>query len=442
MLKRAAYLDRIKNTKNDSCIKLIAGIRYSGKTFLLCQVISELKLSGIDDEHIIYLNCESDIFEIPRTTREIEDFITQKTSKTGKYYLFLDEIQTISGWEKFLAALLQQKKLDIYISVSDASPLLKDTSRREKKYVLINFKPFSFSEYMRFFVPEAKPGCGLLGRAMALKNSECDHFGNYMRYGGFPAAYIGLFDSLAGLSGIRDEDIETILSRLNGIYSSILLHDVIRRAKIRNVDLLERIINIIFLNIGKQNSAQNITQSLRKDRYTKNLSLVPSYLKALENAFVIKKIYRCNLSTGKILRISAKYFIGDHALLNAVKGIKENTSEGILENVLVHDLERREYVVYTGKFDGRYVDFVAKRGNIFILLQTISKKTGNEALLEQKTETLVLLNDNEKFSLQRKYVIFLDVDSSFGHETGAGTGIHYISLQDFLLLEDISQQSV
>ncbi|MDR1362462.1 MAG: AAA family ATPase, partial [Spirochaetaceae bacterium] len=338
MLERSAYLDKIKSIENDSRVKMVAGIRHSGKSFLFYQIISKLKMSGIDDEHIISLNFESAVFGVPRTSNEIETFINERTSKSGKYYLFLDEIQKVSGWEKAVNTLLQKRKLDIYISVSDAAPLLKTSSQYEKKYIVINFKPFSFAEYKQFFAPEAKPGSGLLNRAMALKNSEDDHFGNYMRYGGFPAVYTGLYDSYSGLSSINDENIKTINTRLNGIYSSILLHDVIRRAKIRNVELLEHIINIIFLNLGKENSVNNITEILRKNRYTKNLSLVQSYIKALENAFIIKKIYPCNLLTGKLPHTNARYFIGDHALLNAVMGMSENISVGTLENVLAHDL--------------------------------------------------------------------------------------------------------
>jgi hypothetical protein len=118
-------------------------------------------------------------------------------------------------------------------------------------------------------------------------------------------------------------------------------------------------------------------------------------------------------------------------------GMSENISVGTLENVLAHDLERRGYTVYTGKFDSRNVDFAAKRGNDFILLQTVSKNLDNETILEQKTETLAALNDDERFSTQKKYVIFLDVDASFSPETGTATGVHYISLQDFLLMESV-----
>jgi predicted AAA+ superfamily ATPase len=197
---------------------------------------------------------------------------------------------------------------------------------------------------------------------------------------------------------------------------------------------LEHIIDIIFLNIGKENSSQKITAHLRKKRYKKNLNLVNSYIKALENAFVLKKIYRCNLLTGKILNTNVKYFVGDHALLNAAKGINRNASGGIGENILVHDLERRGYAVYSGKFGTALVDFVAVQENTFIFLQTIDKASNSEAVLRQKTETLGLLNDVETFSTQKKYIIFLDGGAA---EHGSGSGVVSISLQDFLLLESL-----
>jgi predicted AAA+ superfamily ATPase len=430
MLERIAYLNRLKKAADEPRIKILAGIRHSGKSFLFYRFISGLKKSGVDDERIIHLNFES--AAVPRTVREIEAFIVKKTEKSGKYYLFLDEIQTVSGWEKALQSLSQRRKLDIYVSMSDAAPLLKkrggDTS---KTCFTINISPLSFAEYKQFFAPEAKPGCGLLNKAMALKNSARDHFESFIRYGGFLAVYAGLADSYAGLSGIGAEEIEIMTARINGIYSSILLNDVIRRANIRNIELLEHIIDIIFLNIGKENSSQKITAQLRKNRRNKNLSLVNSYIKALEGAFVIKKIYRCNLLTGKIVNKNVKYFIGDHALLNAVKGITGDASGGIGENILVHDLERRGYTVYSGKLGTALVDFVAARENTFIFLQTIDKASNNETLM-QKAETLDRLNDVEIFSQQKKYIVFLD-----GGAAPNTNGVCHISLRDFLLRESL-----
>jgi predicted AAA+ superfamily ATPase len=432
MLNRSVYLDVIKNAGDDHRAKIVAGIRHSGKTFLFHQFISELKEAGIDDEHIIHLNFENKVFDAPpRTARDIEAFINKKTAKSGKYYIFFDEIQTVSGWEKAVNTLLQRRKLDVYIATSNAAPLLGGNEAiREKKYVLINFKPLSFAEYKKLFVPEVIHGCGLLHKAIAIKNSKCRHFDNYVRYGGFPAVYTGLCETSADLSGIGTEQIETINSRLNGIFSSILLNDVIRRANIRNVELLEHIINIIFMNIGKENSAQKIIETLRKNRYKKNLSLVHQYIKALENAFVLRRVYRCNLLTGKLMRGNVTYFIGDHALLNAVIGIREKAADGVLKNILLHDLERRGYTVFSGKFGNGDIDVFAKRADTFIFLQIIDRESGEENILNQKVETLNLLNSIEMFSPQKKYVLFLDADAQLKHKDG---DIHYVSLQDFLL---------
>jgi predicted AAA+ superfamily ATPase len=432
MYERTAYLDRLKKSGGEPRVKMLTGLRYSGKSFLFYQFISVLKEAGIDDEHIIHLNFESAVVNVPRTAREIEAFIGKKTGKNGKYYLFLDEIQTVPGWEKALQSLSQRRKLDIYIAASDTGRLLK--KRGGDPGFIINIKPLSFVEYKQFFAPEAKPGCGLLNKAMALKNSVCNHFDNYIRYGGFPAVYTGLADSYAGLSGIGAEEMEIMAARLNGIYSSIMLNDVIKPGKIRNIELLERIIDVIFLNIGKENSSQKIIEHLRKNRCKKNLSLVNSYIKALENAFVLKKIYRCNLVTGKIVNTNVKYFIGDHALCNAVKGLNRESSGGIGENILVHDLERRGYAVYSGKFGAALVDFVAAHENTFVFLQTIGNVSNNEAVLRQKTETLGLLNDVKVFSSPQKYIIFLDGGRD-RHEDGSG--VISISLQDFLLLEKL-----
>ncbi|MDR2344097.1 MAG: AAA family ATPase [Spirochaetaceae bacterium] len=430
MLDRSDYLDIIKNAGNEPRAKMLAGIRHSGKSFLFYRFISELKQAGIDNDHIIHLSFENRIFDIPRTARGIEEFIVKKTGKTGKYYIFFDEIQVVSGWEKAVSALLRRQKFDIYISTSSAALLSVNYAEQEKKYFLINFKPLSFAEYKKEFAPESKPGCGLLNKAMSIRNSKCNHFDNYVRYGGFPAVYSGLSETYTGLSCVGAEETETINFRLNCIYSSILLNDVVRCANIHNVELLEHIINIVFIGIGKENSTQRIIENLRKKYYKKNLSLVGRYLKALENAFVLKKLHCCNLLTGRLLRTNTKYFIGDHSLLNAVIGLRDRAADGIAENILLHDLERRGYTVYSGKLGKSSVDFFAKRADTFIFLQVIDKGAGNEDILKQKTETLNSLNSIELFSSQKKYMLFLDAGLRFKQEAG---GINYVSLEEFLL---------
>jgi predicted AAA+ superfamily ATPase len=437
MVKRTAYLDRIRSLKDGPLIKIVAGARHSGKSFLFCQIIAELKLSGIDDARIIRVDFENADAGIPRTARAIETFIGQKAEKDGKYYLFFDEIQTVSGWEKAVNALSQRRKFDIYIAVSDAACLLKNGNGANggEKYFFINFKTFSFAEYKQIFTPcRAGHGGGLLRKAIGVKNSTDALFGNYVRYGGFPAVYAGLYGYYAALSGISGEDAKAAETCLKNIYSSILLNDVIRRAKIRNIELLEHIASVIFLNAGKENSPKKIVESLRKKRYTKDLSLVQRYTKALVNAFIIKKIPCCNLKTGRIMPANARYFVCDHGLLGAARGFCGPDFSAAAENILSHDLERREFAVYYGKINNRIVDFFAKRGDRFIFLQAVTAGCNAETL-EQKTETLRFLNGIERFSSQNKYIIFLDGAAS--RKPAPADGIHCFSLRDFLLLEDI-----
>jgi predicted AAA+ superfamily ATPase len=432
MVKRTAYLDRIKSLKDGQHIKIIAGVRHSGKSFLFCQIMAELKLAGIDDAHIIHVNFENAAAGIPRTARGIETFIGQKAENDGKYYLFFDEIQTVPGWEKAVGALRRQRKFDIYVSVSAAFPLKNGGGTDgEEKYIFINVKTFSFAEYKQLFVPAVKHGRGLLRKAITIKNLTDSLFVNYVRYGGFPSVYAVLSGHYAALPGICRENAEAAETCLKSIYSSILLNDVIRRAKIRDVELLEHIINIVFLDAGKENSPKKITESLRKKRYTKNLSFVHRYIKALENAFMLKKMPCCNLKTGKLMPSNARYFTGDHGLLGAARGAGGADLQAAAGNILLHDLERREFAVYSGKINNRIVDFFAKRGDRFIFLQAAD---GDAETLEQKTETLRLLNGIERFSSQKKYIIFIDDDSPNKLEDA---GIHYFSLRDFLLLEDV-----
>ncbi|GHU41198.1 ATPase [Spirochaetia bacterium] len=422
MIDRPAYLTTIQILKDEPVVKFITGIRHSGKSFMMDKIINDLKACGVDDAYIIRLNVESSVFDGVRTGRDLENYITAKLQKHGKHYLFIDEIQAISSWQKPIIALLKEKKVDIYISSSSYDILTKAARERtvNKKFVEIPFKPLSFAEYEHNTSVAWNRGCGLLNRAIAIRSSIGAHFKNYCLYGGFPAAFT--------------EETPTKKSRMNDIYSSIILRDVIQHSKIHNIELLEYIVRHIFENIGRENSTMKITDYLKKRRYKKNLSLVYNYVKALENAFVIKKIYRRNILTGKTLRTNVKYFIEDHALLNAVMEIEPSVSNGIYENILVNDLIRRGFAVFTGKLKAETINFVALQNNKTVFIQTFSKDEAAPDVFITKTAVFKQLDDLQlgDAGARLKYAVFFEDDVS---ETERSNEIKYITLQNFLLLD-------
>ncbi|GHV82838.1 ATPase [Spirochaetia bacterium] len=413
----------IKSHKDEQLVKVLTGIRHCGKSYLLAEFIDELKAAGIDEDHIIRLNLENSVFSGIRTAKDIEKFVCEKMKPSGKSYLFVDEIQTISGWERAINSLFLRRKLDIYIASSSAAVLSKKARMRaEKKFVEINLKTLSFTEYKNNFSVAWKKGCGLLNRAIAIRNAAESQFTNYICAGGFPATVV--------------DNAELRKVHLNDIYSSILFRDVVRRFNIRNIDLLERIIKYFFENIGKENSVQRARRYLEKHRYKKNLSLVYSYVRALEDAFILKRIYRYNFLTGKQLRTNIAYFIEDHALLNAVMPINADNENGVYANILVNELQRRSFNVHTGKIETDTIDFFAVHKDQTLFIQTI-KTDDDISVIDKKLETLSRLNDlyterqDKKEMNTARYLIFFDPEAIW---EDSPDDIIFIKLYDFLLL--------
>ncbi|MDR2842948.1 MAG: ATP-binding protein [Spirochaetaceae bacterium] len=428
MINRGTFLQEIKLHKDTAPVKVVAGIRHSGKSSLFLQFSEYLKASGISDDHILYLNFETAVFSDIKTAVDIEKFVKTKTKHKGKYYVILDEVQRIKGWENIVRSLCAIKKLDIYIAVSSGTLFSKKKeSKNANKIVLINCKPLSFAEFKNNNKPVFLKGTGLLKRAIAIRKAYREQFNNYVEQGGFPAV---LLES----SGAKQ-------SRIKDIYSSIIFRDVVERNNIRNIELLERIIKYIFKNLGREISVKKITEHLEEINYKKNLSLINHYVQCLENAFVVKRISRYNIASGKILRTNIKYFIEDHSLLNAVADVHGNDIQGIYENILLNDLQRRSFRVWTGKMENELIDFIAVKNDKIVFVQVINNQDASVTyndVLQEKIEVFDKLLNNIDTYIEYKertfYIVNADTPSILTREDNK---INIISVQNFLLLENI-----
>jgi predicted AAA+ superfamily ATPase len=427
MFARKTYFNNIDTENADSTVRLLTGIRRSGKSSLLMQAMESLRVSGVDDAHIIYHDFENFVLPEIKNNAELRRHIESLLKKDGKYYLFLDEIQAISGWEKTLSAFQSKQRLEFFIASSgNRLKILKTKKRFGEKWTEIKINPLSYAEYRKanrkILAPPDKSR-GLLRRAMLLKNANHETFNRYVERGGFP--------------GVLKCGATETAAELNNIYTSILFHDVIVRQKIKNGELLERIIKFIFENIGGECSAGQLVKYFKGKHYTKNLSSVRAYIKALEEAFIVKRVRRLNLKTYRPLNAYSKYYVGDHALVFALSDSGNPRLRGIFENILVNELERRYYEIYWGKYGNAIVEFVGAKEKKAVFIQTTDVLKDDDNAIRNKLTALINIPPPGNNVCQLKFFIFLNAASGGleGLERNESE-IKCLSLPDFLLCAD------
>ncbi|WP_335994262.1 ATP-binding protein [Fusobacterium polymorphum] len=359
MIKRNLYLEEIKKYINKPIIKVITGMRRSGKSMILKLIQEELQNIGIVKENIIYMNFESLTFMDIKDFEALYKHIIEKTSdKKGKIYILLDEIQEVKGWEKAINSLLVDLDVDIYITGSNANLLSSELATYiAGRYVEIKIYPLSFQEYIDFVSENNKEN------SLSLD----EYFSQYMNFGGLPGIHIFNYNK------------EEIYQYLVDVYNSILLRDVIARNNIRDIELLERVVLYIMDNIGNIFSAKSISDFLKNQGRKLSVETIYNYLKALENAFIISKVQRYDIKGKNILETQEKYYLSDLGFRHTKLGYQSNDISGYLENIVFWELLRRKYKVNIGKQGNKEIDFIAKLRDENLYLQVtyllVSPKT-------------------------------------------------------------------
>ncbi|MCL2813958.1 MAG: ATP-binding protein, partial [Oscillospiraceae bacterium] len=285
MLKRNDYLQKIRPFIGKDVIKVITGLRRSGKSVILNQLRGE-----INSPNTIYLNFEDLDIENLLNYKALHDYISEKIGGSKeRFYLFFDEIQDVEGWEKTVNSLRVKFKADIYITGSNSKMLSSELATHiTGRYVEFVVQPFSFAEF---------------------KQINFDYtFDEYLQYGGMPFLHSINFEPAESKKYLKD------------VFNSLLLKDVVKRNKIRDVDLLERIVNYVLNNVGKQFSATSISNFFRRDSRTVAPETILNYIKACEEAFLLKKMTYQDVIGKKALNINEKYYVADHGLREAVSG--------------------------------------------------------------------------------------------------------------------------
>lgn len=372
-LDRLGTKEIISLYKDKPVIKVLQGIRRSGKSFMLSLLVKEITKAGIPEEQILTINFEDFENNELLDAKNLYDFIKRKSEKCGgkKLYLFLDEIQEVQSWEKIVNSLYSSASIDadIYLTGSNANLLSSELATYlSGRYVLIHIQPLSYREFLYF-------------------NSKSDSsatFRTFIEHGGFP-----------GLKDMMENPVQ-IHSYLEGIYSTVLLKDVIARNRIRDTAILEKIILYAADNVGNIFSAKRISDFLKSNGRSLSVETVYNDLHCLQNAFAIYKIPRYDIRGKKILETMEKYYFADQGLLTFLHGYKDTYINGILENIVCIELIRRGYKVFIGKNGDLEVDFIAKKSGETLYIQVSYLMTDEETKEREirPLKSLLSLGDN------------------------------------------------
>ena len=401
MTKRELYIEKIKPFIDKDIIKVLTGIRRSGKSVMLKLIMEELKQNKIDEKQFININFENLINRELTTADKLHEYILKKASEIKKKcYIFLDEIQEVKDWEKCINSLRvnEEYDFDIYITGSNAKLLSGELSTYlAGRYIEFVIYPFSFKEFLETL------------KSIQQDVSTREAFQKYVKFGGMPFLYNLAFEEEASLQYLKD------------IYSSIILKDITQRNKIRDTDLLERVISYLIINVGNNFSATSISKFFKSENRKVSVETILNYIKAAEESFLIYKVSRDDLIGKKVLNVNEKYYIADHGMREAILGSNQRDINQIFENIIYLELLRKGYNVRVGKVDNLEVDFVCTKRNEKIYVQ-VAYLLASPETIEREFTSLEKIDDNYP-----KYVISMDeFDMS-------RNGIIHINIIDFLM---------
>lgn len=404
LIRREKYLDQLMGFTDKPFIKVITGLRRSGKSIILLLLKDELLKRGISEENIIYINFESFNYADIDNSERLYKLVKGKIIKSERYYILLDEVQEVDSWEKAVDAFMVDFDADIYITGSNSRLLSSELATYlAGRYIEIHIYTLSFAEHLLFKQQ----------RTQTAITDLYQEFGNYLRLGGFPVLHTAEYTA------------ETAYKVVFDVYSSAILRDTVQRFKIRDVELLERVVRFVFDNIGNKFSAKNIADYFKSQQRKIDLNTVYNYLNALESAFIIYKIPRYDVKGREILKTMEKYYLGDQSLLYAVMGYKDRLISGVLENIVMLEMMRRGYRVFVGKSDDKEIDFIAEFKERKVYIQ-VAYKIAEQKTVDREFKPLLEIRDHHP-----KYVVTMDETWKDNIE-----GIQHKHIADFLLMKE------
>ena len=398
MLIREKYLSKIRGFYEEtSLIKIVYGMRRSGKSVILNQIMDEIKANGVKENNIIYINFESLKYDFIKDAKDLYEYIEKLTENDDKYYVFLDEIQKVENFEKGINSLRITNNYSIFITGSNSRmTLLELSTDLSGRYVSFRINPLSFKEVVE------------------LTNTKKDKYEELLfdifKWGSLPQRF--LFKS--------DDDK---MSYLSSVYDSIILKDIIERLGIKDVTSFSKVLQYILDTEAKEFSRDNVIEFLKKEHHEIANDTLYNYLEALTSTFIMNKVYRYDLHGKSILKTLNKYYANDLGI-KQIKTTGDNINYSIsLENIVYNDLIGKDYKVYVGKTKKGEIDFVATKNNITKYIQ-VCYKLEEESTIEREFGAFNEIEGNNK------YVISLD------NEDYSKNGIKHINIFDFLMNDD------
>lgn len=368
MYLRKPYLEKLISFQDTDFIKVITGVRRSGKSVLLQQYKEYLEKENIQSNHILYLNLEAFSYRNIKTEEALGNLLESMRPKDGmKFYLLIDEIQYAEGWQKVINGFRVSYPCDIVLTGSNAKLLSGELATLlSGRYVEIPVYPFSFQEFL-----DAKE--------IDSNSRQVDvAYKEYERYGGLP--------------GVVMASMELKNTILSGIYDSILLNDIASRGNLRDVFALKRIVAFLADNVGQMINSTKIASILSNEKLSISYHTVNKYIDLLQEAFLFYEAKPYDIRGKAYLRQNAKYYMADHGLRNEAVDFQEGNNGNRLENIVYIELLRRGYKVDIGKLGGKEIDFWAKKNGKTEYYQVTYQMPDNS----HETDNLLSIPDNHK----------------------------------------------
>ncbi len=399
MLKREIYLQKIRPFYYETnLIKILYGLRRSGKSVILTQIIDELQEKGIDDKHIIYINFESLDYSDIKTAKDLDTYIKSFVEDKKVYYVFLDEIQKVVNFEKGINSLRVTNQFSIFITGSNSKMTFKELSTDlSGRYVSFRINPLTFKEVVE------------------LTNTKKEDYENLLfdifEWGTLPQRF-----------SLKEENSKT--TYISDVYDSILLKDIVERTGVKDITSFNKILQYLLETEGKEFSVTNIINYLKNENSEISTQTLYSYLENLCSVFIMNKSNRYDVYGKSVLKTLNKYYVSDLGIKKIKTNDKTINTSICLENLVYNELISRDYTVYTGKTKKGEVDFVAVKNKETKYIQ-VTYYLASEDTIEREFGAYKYINDSFK-----KYVISMDkLDLS-------RDGIKHINIFEFLMNDE------
>lgn len=392
IIKRDFYLEKMKNVMGTPDIKVITGVRRSGKSKLL-EAFKQYVIDNIPNANIIHINFNLEEFEKLKDYHALNTYIKNSYVEGADNFVLIDEVQLCPNFELTINSLHAQEKYDIYLTGSNAFLLSSDLATLfTGRTFEIKVYPFSFKEYLEYFQP----------------SNIYEAFDNYIKEGGMSGSYLY-------------HDLELKYDYIKEVFNTLILRDIRQKYKIRNTMLMDRLVDYLMDNVSNLTSVRNIADTFTSNKDKINHMTISSYIQYLCNAFAFYKIRRYDIHGRKYLSSNDKYYLSDHAFRYAKLGTKNLDYGRVVENIVAVELLRRGYEVYVGVLYKKEIDFVAIKRNEKIYIQVYDNISDSETFKRKVSPLLQIKDAYPKMIIARTH-----------HEQYDYEGITIIDIADWL----------